>query len=82
MKKQVLPLKKERKELTAMLHDLNSVKSHIKDWLDDEGALMNEAYSVKLEIIYDSLLSIMSDMGEMIGYTIFHDINEGVEEQP
>ena len=51
------------------------------DWLDDDEAPINEVYSVKLEIIYDSLLSIMSDMGEMIGYTIFHDINEGVEEQ-
>ncbi|CUQ38408.1 hypothetical protein [Parabacteroides distasonis] len=81
MKKKVLPLKKEREEMTDMLHELNSVKSHIKDWLDDDEAPMNEAYSVKLEVIYDSLLSIMSDMGEMIGYTIFHDINEGVEER-
>ena len=81
MKKKVLPLKKEREEMTDMLHELNSVKSHIKDWLDDDEAPMNEAYSVKLEVIYDSLLSIMSDMGEMIGYTIFHDINKGVEER-
>lgn len=82
MKKKVLPLKKEREEMTDMLHELNSVKSHIKDWLDDDEAPMNEAYSVKLEVIYDSLLSIMSDMGEMIGYTIFHDINEGLEVKP
>ena len=81
MKKKVLPLKKEREEMTDMLHELNSVKSQIKNWLDDDEAPMNEAYSVKLEVIYDSLLSIMSDMGEMIGYTIFHDINEGVEER-
>ena len=81
MKKQVLPLKEEREELTTMLRELKSVKSHIGDWLDDDEAPINEVYSVKLEIIYDSLLSIMSDMGEMIGYTIFHDINEGVEEQ-
>ena len=81
MKKKVLPLKKEREEMTVMLHELNSVKSQIKNWLDDDEAPMNEAYSVKLEVIYDSLLSIMSDMGEMIGYTIFHDINEGVEER-
>ena len=81
MKKQVLPLKEERDELTTMLRELKSVKSHIGDWLDDDEAPINEVYSVKLEIIYDSLLSIMSDMGEMIGYTIFHDINEGVEEQ-
>lgn len=81
MKKKVLPLKKEREEMTDMLHELNSVKSQIKNWLDDDEAPMNEAYSVKLEVIYDSLLSIMSDMGEMIGYTIFHDINEGVEEK-
>lgn len=82
MKKKVLPLKEEREELTTMLRELKSVKTHIGDWLDDDEAPMNEVYSVKLEIIYDSLLSIMSDMGEMIGYTIFHDINEGVEEQP
>ncbi len=82
MRKQVLPLKEERDELTTMLRELKSVKTHIGDWLDDDEAPMNEVYSVKLEIIYDSLLSIMSDMGEMIGYTIFHDINEGVEEQP
>lgn len=82
MRKQVLPLKEERDELTTMLRELKSVKTHIGDWLDDDEAPMNEIYSVKLEIIYDSLLSIMSDMGEMIGYTIFHDINEGVEEQP
>lgn len=81
MKKKVLPLKKEREEMTVMLHELNSVKSQIKNWLNDDEAPMNEAYSVKLEVIYDSLLSIMSDMGEMIGYTIFHDINEGVEER-
>lgn len=81
MKKQVLPLKEEREELTTMMRELKSVKSHIGDWLDDDEAPINEVYSVKLEIIYDSLLSIMSDMGEMIGYTIFHDINEGVEEQ-
>ena len=81
MKKKVLPLKKEREEMTDMLHELNSVKSQIKNWLDDDEAPMNEAYSVKLEVIYGSLLSIMSDMGEMIGYTIFHDINEGVEER-
>ena len=81
MKKKVLPLKEEREELTTMLRELKSVKTHIGDWLDDDEAPMNEVYSVKLEIIYDSLLSIMSDMGEMIGYTIFHDINEGVEEQ-
>ena len=81
MKKKVLPLKKEREEMTDMLHELNSVKSQIKNWLDDDEAPMNEAYSVKLEVIYDSILSIMSDMGEMIGYTIFHDINEGVEER-
>ena len=82
MKKQVLPLKEEREELTTMLRELKSVKTHIGNWLDDDEAPINEVYSVKLEIIYDSLLSIMSDMGEMIGYTIFHDINEGVEEQP
>lgn len=82
MKKKVLPLKEEREELTTMLRELKSVKTHIGDWLDDDEAPKNEVYSVKLEIIYDSLLSIMSDMGEMIGYTIFHDINEGVEEQP
>ena len=81
MKKKVLPLKKEREEMTDMLHELNSVKSQIKNWLDDDEAPMNEAYSVKLEVIYDSLLSIMSDMGEMIGYTIFHDINEGLVEE-
>ena len=75
-------MKEERDELTTMLRELKSVKTHIGDWLDDDEAPMNEVYSVKLEIIYDSLLSIMSDMGEMIGYTIFHDINEGVEEQP
>ena len=77
MKTKVLPLKEEREELTAMLRELKSVKSRIGGWLDDD----KESYSVKLEVIYDSLLSIMSDMGEMIGYTIFHDINEGVEEK-
>jgi|GluameStandDraft_1065615.scaffolds.fasta_scaffold02123_9 hypothetical protein len=82
MKKQVLPLKEEREELTTMLRELKSVKTHIGDWLDDDEAPMNDAYSVKLEIIYDSLLSIMSDIGEMIGYTIFHDINEGLEVKP
>ena len=81
MKTKVLPLKEEREELTAMLRELKSVKSRIGGWLDDDEAPMNNAYSVKLEVIYDSLLSIMSDMGEMIGYTIFHDINEGVEEK-
>ena len=82
MKKQVLPLKEEREELTTMLRELKSVKTHIGDWLDDDEAPMNDAYSVKLEIIYDSLLSIMSVIGEMIGYTIFHDINEGLEVKP
>ena len=49
---------------------------------DNDEAPMNEAYSIKLEKIYDNLFTIMSDIGEMIGYTIFHDINVGVEEQP
>ncbi|WP_289227283.1 hypothetical protein [Parabacteroides goldsteinii] len=75
-------MKEEREELTTMLRELKSVKTHIGDWLDDDEAPMNDAYSVKLEIIYDSLLSIMSDIGEMIGYTIFHDINEGLEVKP
>ena len=81
MKKQVLPLKEEREELTTMLRELKSVKSRIGNWLDNDEA-PNEAYSIKLEKIYDNLFTIMSDIGEMIGYTIFHDINVGVEEQP
>ena len=82
MKKQVLPLKEEREELTTMLRELKSVKSRIGNWLDNDEAPMNEDYSIKLEKIYDNLFTIMSDIGEMIGYTIFHDINVGVEEQP
>ena len=82
MKKQVLPLKEEREELTTMLRELKSVKSRIGNWLDNDEAPMNEAYYIKLEKIYDNLFTIMSDIGEMIGYTIFHDINVGVEEQP
>lgn len=82
MKKQVLPLKEEREELTTMLRELKSVKSRIGNWLDNDEAPMNEAHSIKLEKIYDNLFTIMSDIGEMIGYTIFHDINVGVEEQP
>lgn len=82
MKKQVLPLKEEREKLTTMLRELKSVKSRIGNWLDNDEAPMNEAYSIKLEKIYDNLFTIMSDIGEMIGYTIFHDINVGVEEQP
>lgn len=82
MKKQVLPLKEEREELTTMLRELKSVKSRIGNWLDNDEAPMNKAYSIKLEKIYDNLFTIMSDIGEMIGYTIFHDINVGVEEQP
>ena len=82
MKKQVLPLKEEREELTTMLRELKSVKSRIGNWLDNDEAPMNGAYSIKLEKIYDNLFTIMSDIGEMIGYTIFHDINVGVEEQP
>ena len=82
MKKQVLPLKEEREELTTMLRELKSVKSRIGNWRDNDEAPMNEAYSIKLEKIYDNLFTIMSDIGEMIGYTIFHDINVGVEEQP
>ena len=82
MKKQVLPLKEEREELTTMLRELKSVKSRIGNWLANDEAPMNVAYSIKLEKIYDNLFTIMSDIGEMIGYTIFHDINVGVEEQP
>ena len=68
MKKQVLPLKEEREELTTMLRELKSVKSRIGNWLDNDEAPMNEAYSIKLEKIYDNLFTIMSDIGEMIGY--------------
>ena len=43
MKKQVLPLKEEREELTTMLRELKSVKSRIGNWLDNDEAPMNEA---------------------------------------
>ena len=46
MKKQVLPLKEEREELTTMLRELKSVKSRIGKWLENDEAPKNQANSI------------------------------------
>lgn len=71
-------LKSEREELISLLRIMGECKMRIREMIENESSVV-ECYEKEMDNIYDDLLKAMSDLGDMIGYTIFRDINEGKE---
>ena len=76
--KKPLSMKSEREELISLLSAMSACKKRIRE-IEDGESLIAECYVKSIERIYDDLSKAMSDLGDMVGYTVSHDIDEGLE---
>lgn len=81
MKKQTISLKAEREILILAMKELVSASHRIANINEDNGSLA-ELYKKTLLKTEMQLGNICSELGNMVGYTVYSDICEGLEVKP
>ena len=81
MKKQTISLKAEREILILAMKELVSASHRIANINEDNGSLA-ELYKKTLLDTEMQLGNICSELGNMVGYTVYSDICEGLEVKP
>ena len=78
MKKQTISLKAEREILILAMKELISASHRLASINDDNGSLA-ELYQKTFLDAEMQLGNICSEIGNMVGYTVYSDICEGLE---
>lgn len=81
MKKQTISLKAEREILILAMKELVSAKHRLAGINDDNGNLA-ELYRKTFLDAEMQLGDICSEIGSMVGYTVYSDLCEGLEVKP
>ena len=81
MKKQTISLKAEREILILAMKELISASHRLAGINEDKGSLA-ELYRKTLLDTEMQLGNICSELGNMVGYTVYSDICEGLEVKP
>lgn len=81
MKKQAVSLKPERETLILAMKELISA-SHRLAGINEENGSLAELYRKTLLDTEMQLGNICSELGNMVGYTVYSDICEGLEVKP
>lgn len=81
MKKQAVSLKPERETLILAMKELISA-SHRLAGINEENGSLAELYRKTLLDTEMQLSNICSEIGSMVGYTVYSDICEGLEVKP
>ena len=79
--KKPLSLKSEREILINAIKDLVNVKHRISDLAEAKNDVSN-LYGSKFLDIEMEIGVLCSSLGEMVGYTVYSDICEGLEVNP
>lgn len=81
MKKQTISLKAERETLILAIKELVSA-SHRLARINEDNSSLAELYRKTLLDAEMQLSNICSEIGNMVGYTVYSDICEGLEVKP
>lgn len=79
--KDLVSLKAEREILILAMKELVSASHHLAGINEDNGSLA-ELYRKTLLDAEMQLGNICSEIGNMVGYTVYFDICEGLEVEP
>lgn len=81
MKKQTISLKAEHEILILAMKELISASHRLAGINEDNGSFA-ELYRKTLLDAEMQLGNICSEIGNMVGYTVYSDISEGLEVKP
>lgn len=73
-----VPLQPQRNKIYTLICDISRSRHTVLS-LAEEDSDVSESYGKQLEDCEERLLSYLSDLGDMIGFSIMSDVIEGKE---
>lgn len=71
-----VPLQPQRDKVYTLIQDISKSRHTVLS-LVEEDSDVSESYGKRLEDCEERLLACLSDLGDMIGFTIMSDVIEG-----